>query len=174
MNWTELLTAEIEYNYAVTEQLMNLVDDSELDWKPSTGDNWMTTGQLLMHLTNACGMAIKGFATGDWGMPDGMDMSDIPPEEMLPSADKLPSAESVAEARALLAADKQTALDTLADCTEERLTDEPAPAPWDDSDMKLGHRLLHMVNHLNQHKGQLFYYLKLQGKPVDTNSLWGG
>jgi hypothetical protein len=30
-----------------------------------------------------------------------------------------------------------------------------------------------MVGHLAQHKGQLFYYLKLQGKPVNTAHLWG-
>jgi len=34
-------------------------------------------------------------------------------------------------------------------------------------------RLHEMVNHLNQHKGQLFYYLKLQGKAVNTMHLWG-
>jgi uncharacterized damage-inducible protein DinB len=34
--------------------------------------------------------------------------------------------------------------------------------------------MLFMVEHLNQHKGQLFYYLKLQGKPVKTPDLWGG
>jgi hypothetical protein len=30
-----------------------------------------------------------------------------------------------------------------------------------------------MIQHLAQHKGQLFYYLKLQGKPVNTAHLWG-
>jgi hypothetical protein len=30
-----------------------------------------------------------------------------------------------------------------------------------------------MLGHLTQHKGQLFYYLKLQGKPVNTGDLWG-
>ncbi len=30
-----------------------------------------------------------------------------------------------------------------------------------------------MIEHLKQHKGQLFYYLKLQGKPVNTSDLWG-
>jgi hypothetical protein len=29
------------------------------------------------------------------------------------------------------------------------------------------------VQHLAQHKGHLFYYLKLQGKPVHTGDLWG-
>jgi hypothetical protein len=37
----------------------------------------------------------------------------------------------------------------------------------------LGRYLLQMVQHLDRHKGQLFYYLKLQGKPVNTADLWG-
>jgi len=30
-----------------------------------------------------------------------------------------------------------------------------------------------MIQHLDRHKVQLFYYLKLQGKPVNTADLWG-
>jgi hypothetical protein len=30
-----------------------------------------------------------------------------------------------------------------------------------------------MIGHLAQHKAQLFYYLKLQGKPVHTGHLYG-
>lgn len=30
-----------------------------------------------------------------------------------------------------------------------------------------------MVQHLDRHNSQLFYYLKLQGKHVDTSDLWG-
>jgi hypothetical protein len=30
-----------------------------------------------------------------------------------------------------------------------------------------------MLAHLAQHKGQLFYYLKLMGRPVHTGHLWG-
>jgi uncharacterized damage-inducible protein DinB len=173
MNWMELLKTEIEYNYVVTNKLMDMVDDDQLDWKPSTGSNWMTTGQLLMHLTNACGAGFKGFITGDWGMPEGVEMSDLPPEEMLPSAEKMPAIESVAEAKRLLAEDKQVGLDMLATCSEDKLANETATAPWDPTEMVLGHRLLQMVDHLKQHKGQLFYYLKLQGKPVNTGHLWG-
>jgi len=39
--------------------------------------------------------------------------------------------------------------------------------------MPLGHRLLGMVGHLELHKAQLFYYLKLQGKPVNTMHMYG-
>jgi hypothetical protein len=153
--------------------LLDLVDDDKLDWKPSVENNWMTTGQLLMHITNACGSGIKGFVTGDWGMPEGLDMEKMSPEEMLPPAEKLPAVASVAEAKGLLAQDKQLALEMLASCGEERLDTEKASAPWDTMEMILGNRLLQMVLHLASHKAQLFYYLKLQGKPVNTNHLWG-
>jgi len=38
--------------------------------------------------------------------------------------------------------------------------------------MVLGLRLLQMIEHLKMHKSQLFYYLKLQGLPVNTMDLW--
>ena len=133
----------------------------------------MTTGQLLMHITAACGAGFKGFITGDWGLPDGVDMSQMTPEEMMPPAEKMPNVGSVDEARKLLAEDRKTALALLDETPEEDLKSKPAPAPWDEQEMILGHRLLQMVQHLNQHKGQLFYYLKLQGKDVNTMHLWG-
>jgi len=173
MNWIELLKNEIDDNYRVTEGLLDLVDDGHLDWKPSPDNNWMTTGQLLMRITNACGAAMRGFITGDWGLPEGVDIGDLSPEEMLPPAEKLPTIGSVAQAKELLAKDKQLALDMLAECAEDKLAQETASAPWDPTEMLLGHRLLQMVAHLSQHKSQLFYYLKLQGKPVNTGHLWG-
>ncbi|MBN1553027.1 DinB family protein [bacterium] len=173
MNWTELLKKEIDDTYILTQKLIDLVLDNELGWKPATGDNWMTTGQLLMHITNSCGAAMKGFVTGDWGLPEGVKMEDIPDEEMLPKAEKMPSIKSVKEAKRLLDEDRQTSLKCLHEAGEERLCSEETTAPWDTTKMILGHRLLQMVQHLNQHKGQLFYYLKLMGKPVHTGHLWG-
>lgn len=172
MNWKDLLQTEIESTYRGAELLMGMVEDSRLDWKPATGQNWMTTGQLLMHITNACGMGIKGFITGDWGLPEGMDIKDLKPEEMLPPAEKLPTVTSVAEAQKLLAEDKKTAVEMLSRCNENELSTKPAPAPWDSSNPVLGRRLLQMIYHLQLHKAQLFYYLKLQGKPVNTQHLW--
>ena len=170
MNWTKLLTAEIQSAYATADRLTGLVDDGTLEWKPSTGSNWMTTGQLLKHLTESCGAAFRGFITGDWGLPEGMDASEV---AQLPPAEKLPALASVAEAGQLLQKDQQLTLEMLAACSEEDLAHKTAPAPWDPTEMVLGLRLLQMVDHLKQHKGQLFYYLKLQGKPVGTGDLWG-
>ena len=79
MNWTKLLKSEIETAYTTTERLFDKVDPDRLDWKPETGANWMTVGQLLKHITCACGAACKGFVTGDWGLPPGVKVEDLPP-----------------------------------------------------------------------------------------------
>jgi uncharacterized damage-inducible protein DinB len=169
----QMINGAIEYNYAVAESLISKVDPSTLDWKPATGENWMSTRQLLMHITNACGSSIKGFVTGDWGMPEGMDVSDMAPEDMLPPAEKLPAVESIEQARRLLSDDKALALEMLNSVSEEALATQIATAPWDTMQLPLGQRMLQMVDHLKQHKGQLFYYLKLQGQPMHTGDLWG-
>ncbi len=172
MNWTTLLEKEIETAYRTTEKLFDQVSDDRLDWKPPSGSNWMTTGQLLKHITEACGSAFRGFVTGDWGLPDGTDLSDLSPEEMLPPAEAMAAVGGVAEAKQALGEDKRLALGMLAKLTAADL-EKPTTAPWDPNEMLLGHRLLQMVEHLKQHKAQLFYYLKLQGKPVNTGDLWG-
>ena len=92
---TDLLKQEVEGAYHATEGLFKLVDKDKLGWKPATGKNWMTTGQVLHHLTNACGFCVKGFVTGDWGMPAGAKPEDMKPEDMLPPAEKLPTVKSV-------------------------------------------------------------------------------
>ncbi len=51
MNWTQLLNGEIETAYRSTANLLDKVDPAGLDWKPATGSNWMTVGQLLKHIT---------------------------------------------------------------------------------------------------------------------------
>ena len=175
MNWTSLLKAEIDYHYDVAAKLFDLVDDDTLDWKPPTGENWMTVGQVLHHITNSCGQPCKGFVTGDWGLPEGMDFSDIPPEQMMPPAESMPAVSSVEEARTLLSEDRKLALEMVDRAGESALAEQMIAAPWEDPANKrpLGAQLMGMVQHLVQHKGQLFYYLKLQGKPVNTHHLYG-
>jgi DinB family protein len=174
MNWTKLLLAEVEMAFTATMGLLELVDDDKLDWKPATGDNWMTTGQLLYHLQGSCGLCCKGFVTGDWGMPEGAEGSEMSEDEMLPPAEKLPSLDSVAQAKEKLAADKALAIEMINQAGEDDLANKTTSAPWTpDFQTNLGHHLLMMVGHLNSHKSQLFYYLKLQGKPVHTGTLWG-
>ncbi|MCC6862914.1 MAG: DinB family protein [Bryobacterales bacterium] len=174
MNWTELLKSEIETAYASTAKLLDRVDPASLEWKPQTGSNWMTVSQLLKHISEGCGAACKGFVTGDWGMPEGMKIEDIPPEEMLPPAEKLPAIGSVAETKAALEKDKALALQMVDQAGESDLANRKTSAPWAPGvEYALGRHLLQMVQHLERHKSQLFYYLKLQGVPVNTEDLWG-
>jgi len=175
MKWTVLLNEAIETNYAVTDKLMAMVGDADLGWKPATGKNWMTTGQLLMHLTVACGACCKGFVTGDWGMPEGAECDgDAGSETMLPPAEALPTVGTVAEARERLARDKQVALAMVVEAGEEDLENRTLAAPWDpEHPATLGQHLLSMVLHLQTHKAQLFYYLKLMGRDVNTMHMWG-
>jgi len=168
MNWTELLKSEIESAFRATEGLVALVDKDKLNWKPATGANWMTTGQLLKHLETSCGAMCKGFLTGDWGMP-----ADASPDEMLPPADKLPAATSLAETKKAIAADKKLALGMVVEAGEKNLANKQVAAPWDPTVKPLGQQMLECAKHLASHKSQLFYYLKLQGKPVNTMTLWG-
>ena len=118
MNWTQLLTLEIETTYRTTLALLDLVDPDRLEWKPGSGSNWMTTAQLLRHIGNACGAGCKGFVAGDWGLPPGVQWEDLPPEEKLPPAEKLPAAAGVAEARRLLLEDTAVALEMIGRAAE--------------------------------------------------------
>jgi uncharacterized damage-inducible protein DinB len=57
---------------------------------------------------------------------------------------------------------------------EDDLASKEMAAPWaPGKSMPLSRHLFHMIRHLDRHKSQLFYYLKLQGKSVNTADLWG-
>lgn len=179
MNWTTLLNASVEETTKAADALMAMVGDADLGWKPASGRNWMTTGQLLMHMTNSCGFCCRGFLTGDWGLPEGdcqgaPEGGKIPLEAMLPPAEALPTIESVAEARRLLEVDRQLALRMIKEAGEEKLDCLMVAAPWSPNDQQpLGRQFLGMVHHLQSHRSQLFYYLKLMGRDVNTMHLWG-
>lgn len=168
MKMIDQLKGEIDAVYNATEKLIKLVDKDKLNWKPATGKNWMTTGQLLKHLPTACGFCIKGFVTGEWGMPDGADGGD-----MMPSADKMPTVKSPDEAIKELKADKKLAFEMLDKAGEDNLHNKMVAAPWGGPPMPLGVQAQSMIGHLANHKAQLFYYLKLQGKDVNTMHMYG-
>lgn len=163
MNWTELLKSEVEDAYRAADGLMGLVDEDKLDWAPDSGVEWMSTRRLLRHLSDACGWCATNFVHDRWGQVMKGEAKDQPPT----------SVESVAEARSELAKDKKRALDAIADAGEEALASRMVQAPWEPVPRPLGQHVLQMVNHLNLHKSQLFYYLKLQGKSVNTFTLYG-
>jgi hypothetical protein len=171
MTLTRVLLDEAEGTYAVVERLVRRVADDELSWKPSEGHDWMTMGQLLMHLGSfGCGKAVRGFVKGEW---PGEARSDDP-ETHVPSPAALPTVSSVREALELLLEDRRVTLSCIAAAGESNLSARRITAPWGGRELSLFQQLLEMLKHLAQHKGQLFYYLKLMGKTVDSRDLWGG
>jgi hypothetical protein len=173
MTLVEILRQETESICNVTEKLFRRVPTDALGWKPETGKNWMTAGQLLMHSASALGMSFQGFLTGDWGLPEGVRFEDMKPEDMLPPASALPTVQSVDEAVELLAKDRELALQLLAQVREEELLTRMLAAPWGGPPLTLFQQLFNMIAHLGQHKAQLFYYLKLMGEDVNTADLYG-
>jgi uncharacterized damage-inducible protein DinB len=170
MGLREVLLTEAEANYTITERLFRRVSDDDLGWTPPTGRSWMTVGQLLMHCASfGCGKAVRGFVTGDWG-PGAEESGE---QEHVPPAEALPSVTTVREALDLLAADRRLAIRCIHDLDEAALLQRDVAAPWGGPAMPLFQQLLCMVAHLAQHKGQLFYYLKLMGKDLRTPDLWG-
>ncbi len=170
MTLTEILLAEAEANFATTERLISRVSDDELGWLPGAGRNWMNMGQLLMHCTNfGCGKAIRGFVTGDWGT----ELEDATEHDHVPSAEALPSVGTVEQALELLAADREVAMHWIKAVGDDNLLQQKVTAPWGGPELPLFQQLLRMIAHLTQHKGQLFYYLKLMGQDVNTADLWG-
>jgi uncharacterized damage-inducible protein DinB len=170
MTLTEVLLTEAESTYAIVGRLFRRLSDDELSWTPPTGKSWMTVGQLLMHCASfGCGKAVQGLVTGNWGpgVDDSTDRDHVPPAETLPSVT------SVAQALELLAADRELAVGCIQAAREARLLQSSIPPPWGGPEMCLFQQLLRMIAHLAQHKGQLFYYLKLMGKDVKTADLWG-
>ncbi len=164
LHWTGYLGQIADAAYRATDGLMGLCDDAGLAWKPATGANWMTTGQLLEHLLTACGFCADCFEKNRW--PDFGD-------DMLPAAEHLPTAGSVSAARVALAKDKELFLAAVRRAGESRLTTEKVTAPWNPTPYFLAQQMAFSVEHLIVHKAQLYYYLKLQGKQVHTGHLYG-
>ena len=171
---TDILRQEARTTYAITEKLFHHVNDTELMWTPSAGENWMTVGQLMMHCAQfGCGLAVRGFIRGEWDQPEPMTVSGPETNIHIPPAAMMPAVKSVAEALDRLAADSRLTLACLDDIEDSRLLSGTIPAPWGGPDLCLFQHLYRMIAHLSQHKGQLFYYLKLMGKNVSTEDLWG-
>jgi uncharacterized damage-inducible protein DinB len=117
---------------------------------------------------------MQAFVTADWGLPEGVEFKDLAPEELLPPAEKLPTVESIEQALQLLGEDHRVAVSILREVPDADRVGRRFSPPWGGAECTLFQHLLHMIEHLGQHKGQLFYYLKLLGRDVDTEDLWGG
>lgn len=143
------------------EKLIGMVPADKLDWKP--GPTFMSTGQVLAHLSDGIGGGLEMLLSGKWPsmeeMEKGMKLANMP-------------ACGVQEALAKLEKDKAILRSTLDGISEDDFTNRVVSVPWG-WQAKLEIMSVSFLGHFNNHKMQLFTYLKLLGLPVNTETLYG-
>jgi len=143
------------------EKLIGMVPADKLDWKP--GPTFMSTGQVLCHLSDGVGGGLEALVSGKW-----------PPMEEMEVGMKLENMPScgVHEALSKLEKDKTILRATLDGMSEDDFTNRVVSVPWGWK-AKTEIMSVAFLGHFNNHKMQLFTYLKLLGLPVNTESLYG-
>jgi hypothetical protein len=148
-------------NYGPAETLIGMVPADKLDWKP--GPTFMSTGQVLCHLSDGLGGGFEMLLSGKWPsteeMEAGMKLENLPscsPQEALDKLEK----------------DKKILRQVLDGMSEEDFTNKVLSVPWGWK-AKMERMALSFLEHFTNHKMQLFTYLKLLGLPVNTQTLYG-
>jgi hypothetical protein len=143
------------------EKLTALVPPDKLAWKP--GPTFMSLGQVIRHLSDGVGVGLETVLSGKWGPPEEM--------EAAMKMENLPSC-GVQEALDRLAKDSQILRTTLDGVSEADFTNRVVSVPWGWK-AKLEIMAVGFLGHFDNHKMQLFMYLKLLGLPVNTETLYG-
>ena len=143
------------------EKLIAMVPADKLDWKP--GPTFMSLGQVLCHLSDGLGGGLESVVSGKW--PSTEEMEAGMKLENMPSC-------GVQEALSKLEKDKAILRATLDGISEDDFTNRVVSVPWGWK-AKFEIMSFGFLGHFNNHKMQLFTYLKLLGLPVNTESLYG-
>jgi len=143
------------------EKLIGMVPADKLNWKP--GPTFMSIGQVLSHLSDGVGGGLETLVSGKW-----------PPMEEMEVGMKLENMTScgIQEALSKLDKDKATLRAALDGMSEDDFTNRVVSVPWGWK-AKFEIMSVAFLGHFNNHKMQLFTYLKLLGLPVNTESLYG-
>jgi len=148
-------------SFKPAEKLIGMVPADKLDWRP--GPTFMSIGQVVFHLSDGVGAGLGMLLAGAWPsmeeMEAGMKLENMP-------------ACGVQEALGRLEKDKAALRAALDGISEEDFTNREMSVPWGWK-AKLEIMSLNFLGHFNNHKMQLFTYLKLLGLPVNTETLYG-
>ncbi len=150
--------------YRAARTLIGMSPEDRLAWRPA--GNFMTLGQLIYHVGDALGGDLRRLFSGDWPA--------ITPEE-LDEMMKVENRRSCAaeEALARLAEDEAVFEKFLAGISKDEFASKPVSTPWGVQG-KMEPMAVTFLEHFNNHKMQLFLYLKLLGFPVNTGTLYFG
>ena len=91
-------------------------------------------------------------------MEEGMKLENLPSCNLQEALDKLEK-------------DKKTLRQVLDGMSEEAFTNKVVSVPWG-WNAKMERMAINFLGHFNNHKMQLFTYLKLLGLPVNTETLY--
>ena len=143
------------------EKLIGMVPADKLGWKP--GPTFMSIGQVVCHLSDGMGGGLEMLLSGKWPSMEEMDAG--------MKLENMPSC-GVQEALGKLEKDKAVLRATLDGISEDDFTNRVVSVPWGWK-AKFEITSVAFLGHFNNHKMQLFTYLKLLGLPVNTESLYG-
>jgi uncharacterized damage-inducible protein DinB len=149
--------------YKAARGLIQLTPESKLDFKPK--DGLMTIAQVLKHLTGCLGGSLSMAINNAW--------PDIPEEDMLPSADKMPKSNSAAEALKEIEQDWELLKQEMEKITDGEFNQNKINVPWMPFPMTYEEYMMQAMEHLSNHRMQLFTWLKLSGEELHTGHLYG-
>lgn len=153
----------VEGIFKAAKGLVQQVTEDRLDFKPQEG--LMTVAQIVKHLSDALGGSLAMAISQSW--------PDIPADQMLPPAEQMPSATSVQESLKEMDNDWQLLLSEIDKLTDEEFTTTKIHVPWIPFPVTYEAYLMQAMEHLSNHRMQLFIWLKLSGLPLNTSHLYG-
>lgn len=149
--------------YRATRGLIQLTPDDKLDFKPKEG--LMTVAQVLKHLASALGASLSMAINNTW--------PEIPEGEMLPPAEKMPKSASAAEALEEIDRDWELLKEEMEKITDGEFNQNKVNVPWMPQPMTLVEYMMQAMEHLSNHRMQLYIWLKLSGEELHTGHLYG-
>jgi len=140
----------------------------KLDWRPEP--SFLTLGAVPHHVSTAVGSSLRDVMNEAWEFrPAGGGEGSV-----LPPADAFPTVKSVQEALDLIDADWKLFEGCFVRVDERTFNGQVCKIPWMAPGTTLKEYLLLTVEHLSNHRMQLFMYLRLLGVKVGTGELYGG
>jgi uncharacterized damage-inducible protein DinB len=146
-----------------TESLFRTVPPDKLDWKPT--EKSFTIGQQMAHIVGAIEVYGRGLSAADWGFTSMRER--FVQNRYTPSM----SAEDAVTTLHKNAVDFRTRVGAL---TEEEFNSGEVDAPQFGKKMPRWRIAMLAVEHHNNHKTELFMYLKIIGMNVNTGHLYRG
>ena len=103
----------------------------------------------------------------------GNNWPEIPEEEMLPPAEKMEKSNSVEEALKEIDDDWELLKQEFEKITDGEFNGNKVKVPWMPFPMTLLEYMMQAMEHLSNHRMQLFTWLKLSGEKLHTGHLYG-